>query len=525
MATLFDEISARIKGLSPDDRAEFVEKLAPLKEKMRFVPLPGPQTEAYLSEADILLYGGQAGSGKTGLLIGLSSQEHASSIIFRRESSQTDGLEKFGREVIADSARFNGTDKEWSWTDGRSLKLAGMQLPGDWNKHAGRERDFLGFDEAGEFLRIQVSSLIAWLRGPTGQRCRVVLASNPPRSADGYWMKEWFAPWLDLQFPNPAQSGELRWAVLIDGSPQWVEGPGEYEVSGDTYTALSFTFIRAALEDNPYRNTPEYRARLQSLEEPLRSQLLRGDFEAGMEDGANQCIPTEWVKLAMDRWTPQHPVGIPMCAIGVDVAQGGTDQTTIAKRYDGWFAPLEAIPGAETPSGAEVAGKVLARRLDDAKVIIDVGGGWGADALKHLTRNGVDAVAYMGVVDSQLRDKTNQLKMFNVRTAAYWRFREALDPYQPGGSPIRLPPDRELLADLTSVTYEVVSGKGGMCIKLEAKDKLVKRLGRSTDKGDAVIQSWWAGPKAVTDAAEWRKDQAGLPHGRMPQVIMRKPKR
>lgn len=537
MATLLDDILARVSNLPDDARQELVEQVAPLREKMRFIPLPGPQTEAYLSEADILLYGGQAGGGKSYLVMGLASQEHTSAIVFRRESAQTDGLEKAGKEIIGDSARYNGTDKEWTWgTCLRSVKLAGMQLAEDWMKHAGRERDLIAFDEAGEFLRRQVSSMLAWLRGPTGQRCRLVLASNPPRSADGYWLKEWFAPWLDIQFPNPAKPGELRWALMIDGSPQWVEGPGEYEVEGDTYTALSLTFIPASLEDNPYRNTPEYRAKLQSLEEPLRSQLLKGDFEAGMEDGANQCIPTEWVKLAMDRWIPQHPVGIPMCAIGVDVAQGGTDKTVIAQRYDGWFAPLESVPGVETPSGAEVAGKVLARRLDDAKVIVDVGGGWGADALRHLTKNGVDAVGYMGVVDSQLRDRTNQLRLWNIRTAAYWRFREALDPYQQGGSPIALPPDRELLADLTAPSYETVLGKGGMCIKLEPKagrigpdgkvtGGLIARLGRSPDKGDAVVMCWWSGPKAVTDAQQWRESRPRTMGGRMPQVVMKKPRR
>jgi hypothetical protein len=81
--------------------------------------------------------------------MGLASQEHTRSIIFRRESSQTDGLEEAGKQIIGESAKFNGTDKEWVWgTAGRSLKLAGMKEPGDWNKHAGRERDLIGFDEA-----------------------------------------------------------------------------------------------------------------------------------------------------------------------------------------------------------------------------------------------------------------------------------------------------------------------------------------------------------------------------------------
>lgn len=524
--SLLDEVAAKIGSLTPDQKRDLVEKVAPLKAKMRFVPLPGPQTAAYLSEADILLYGGQAGGGKSYLLMGLASQEHTSSIIFRRESSQTDGLETAGKQIIGASASFNGTDKEWSWANGRMVKLAGMKEPGDWNKHAGRERDLFGFDEAGEFLVVQVASLIAWLRAEEGRRCRVILASNPPRSSDGYWMTEWFAPWLDPNHPRKAAPGELRYAVLVDSMPVWVDGPEEVDIrdNGEMVKPLSFTFIPAALADNPHRNTPEYRARLHSLPEPLRSQLLYGDFAAGKTDAHNQAIPSDWVKQAQRRWKPQAPVGVPMCAIGTDVAQGGIDNSVLAPRYDGWFAPLIVVPGAETPSGAEVAGKVLAHRRDNAKVIVDLGGGWGGDALAHLVGNDIDAIGYMGVKVSTKRTRDQQLKFFNVRTEAYWRFREALDPSQDGGSPIALPDmDKELEADLTAPTFETVSLKGGMAIKLEDKKALVKRIGRSPDRGDAVVMSWWAGPKAATDLKQWEeqgKYRRGGAGGRVPVVKM-----
>lgn len=498
------EIIDALSALPEKARAEVVREAMTATKDMRFVPLPGPQTDAYLSDADVLLYGGSAGSGKSFLTVGLASQEHTRSIIFRRESSQTDGLQEAGRQIIGDSARFNGTDLEWSWPDGRSVKLAGMQLAGDWNKHAGRERDLMAFDEAGEFLEVQISSLMAWNRGPEGQRCRILFASNPPRSADGYWMVQWFAPWLDKQFPKPAAPGELRYAVMVKGKPQWVDGPGVHMVEGEPYTALSFTFIPASLKDNPFRDTPEYRARLQSLPEPLRSQLLYGMFDAGQEDDPWQAIPTAWVQAAMNRHTGVPPVGVPMCAIGVDVAQGGSDQTTLAIRHDGWFAPLIAIPGAETPHGTDVAGKVLSKRRDNAKVIIDIGGGWGGDAYAHLIANQVDAESYMGVKESRRRTEDNQLTFWNIRSEAYWRLREALNPDRPEGSPITLPNDKELLADLTAPTYSVE--RGG--IKLEAKDKLVKRIGRSPDKGDAVVMAWFSGPKMASHYQQWKARSA-----------------
>lgn len=521
---MLDDILQRLGALSPKDKASIVAEAMHATSSMRFVPLPGPQTEAYLSKADVLLYGGQAGGGKTGLLVGLA-QEHENSIIFRRETSQTDGLERFGKEVFGTEG-FNGSDLEWSWENGRSLKLAGMKEPDSWMKHAGRARQYMGFDEAGEFLVQQIASLLAWLRGKPGQRCRMVLASNPPRTADGAWMFDWFAPWLEPNFPDRAKPGELRWAFLDPDRmlPEWVPAgttrPGEKP--GELEHPISFTFIPAQLSDNPYNDTPEYRAKLNALPEPLRSQLKKGLFALGGDDDEWQMIPTAWIKAAMDRWTPEVPDGVPMNALGCDVAQGGSDDTTLAPRHDGWFPPIKKIPGTQTPGGAEVAGEIIKVRKHNCVVILDVGGGWGADALNHLRTNGFDhrdVVPYMGVKESHRRSRDNIFHFVNVRSQALWQFREALDPDQDGGSPIALHPDNELLADLAAPRYEIVNRTGhGQFIKAESKESVVERLGRSTNKGDAVIMSWFAGDRHVVRVQPRSREQGGRARGNGIQV-------
>lgn len=513
------EVLATLEALPEDAKKAVIEEALAGTKGMRFVPLPGPQTEAYLSPADVLLFGGQAGGGKSFLLVGLASQEHQRAIIFRREASQTDGLVESGRQIIGDTARFNGSEAgEWNWPDGRTLKLAGMKEAGDWNKHAGRERDFIGFDEAGEFLEEQIASLLAWNRGPKGQRCRVVLASNPPRTADGAWMFEWFAPWLDPEHPAPAKPGELRYAVMIAGKPQWQAGPEEVMIDGEQYKPLSFTFIPSALKDNPYRDTPEYRAKLNSLPEPLRSQLLKGLFQISGEDNPWQLIPTNWVQAAMARWTERPPDGVPMCAMGVDVAQGGADNTVIACRYDGWYAPLVKVPGTATPGGTDVAGLVIAKRRDSATAVVDIGGGWGGDAYAHLRANGVEAIGYLGVKDTPRRTKDQKLGFFNTRAEAYWRFREALDPDQEGGSTIALPKDTELLAELCCPTFDVTS-RGIKALPKDSPtgDSVKKRLGRSPDKADAVVMAWFAGPKAADSYQFWKDGSRGRS---TPKVIL-----
>ena len=95
-------------------------------------------------------------------------------------------------------------------------------------------------------------------------------------------------------------------------------------------------------------------------------------------------------------------------------------------------------------------------------------------------------------------------------------FREALDPGQPGGSPVALPPDPKLLADLTAPTFEPTPNG----IKAEPKEKVCERLGRSTDRGDAVVMSWFHGPRHSTHAEDWIDLRMKKKSTRNPQVVL-----
>jgi len=521
--SLLDDLIERVKSKPPAQRQRIAEEVHRATQHMALVPNPGPQTDAYLSEADILLFGGQAGVGKSILMLGWGLNEADVSIIFRRELTQTDGLEADGKKILAtlsETKGWNGSDHEWTRPDGRTLKLAGMREADSWMAHAGRERDFMGYDEAGEFLEEQIGSLFAWLRAPPGKRTRMILASNPPRTADGYWLLDWFGPWIDDEHPlYPTPPGELLWAIYIaknlktePGKILWVDAPGEYEIEGETYTARSYTFIPAHLEDNPYRNTPEYRAQLQNLPEPLRSQLLKGDWKAGLIDNAYQVIPSSWVRAAQQRWQKTEgkpPEDIPMCAIGVDPSGGGEDDMVMAPRHDSWFAQLIKIPGKDLPKerlSTHAAGLVIKERRDGAVPVIDMGGGYGGGIYNHLVDNEIECIAYRGAAGTTRRSIDKKFGFTNTRSAAYWGFREALDPDQPGGSAIALPPDKRLTAGLCAPTYQITTHG----IKIEAKSKheggekgVIERLGWSPNEADAVVISWWAGPRMATHAGDW----------------------
>ena len=242
------------------------------------------------------------------------------------------------------------------------------------------------FDEVVQFLERQVRFLMGWVRSTDPkERCRVVMTSNPPMSAQGQWIVSMFRPWLDKTHPNPAKPGELRWYVTDqDGKDKEVDGPEPVVMDdGKINRPLSRTFIPGRLSDNPDLARTDYQAKLDALPEPIRSAVRDGNFMAAREDHQRQTIPTEWIREAQARWTPKPPLGIPMCAIGVDVAAGGADDTVLAIRHDAWFAPLIAVPGRQTPTGSSIAGLVMAKRRDQALVILDMGGGFGGGAFER----------------------------------------------------------------------------------------------------------------------------------------------
>jgi hypothetical protein len=520
-----DDIIARVAKLPPADQAALYKDAHASTAKMKWVPNPGPQTEAYFSKADVLLYGGEPGGGKSQLILGLAHNEHKRSLIMRRQYGDLDRIIEDCLKIHGSRDGFNGSPPpKLRISDKQIIDFAAAHRVGDEQGQMGKGRDLLGIDEATHFAKSQIRFLMGWNRSDDpNQRVRTVLATNPPLSAEGLWVIEMFAPWLDPTYADPAKPGELRYVVSDDdGNDKWVPGPGEYEVmvagKPKMVRATSRTYIPASVKDNPYYVASGYEQQLDAMPEPYRS-LLMGGFRTAFKDQPNQIIPTKWVELAQQRWKPQPPSGVPMCSIGVDASGGGEDPMVLAPRYDGWFAELIEVPGKDIPmdrAGAHCAGIVISHRRDQALVVLDMGGGYGGPMYEHLRGNEVEVKAYKGAETSTRRTNDGKLKFTNKRTAALWLFREALDPGQPGGSPIALPPRPRLMSDLTAPTFEVTPNG----IKAEPKDRVMERLGRSTNEGDAVVMSWHYGPTKLTAAADWM-DLTQTKHGlrKMPQIV------
>jgi hypothetical protein len=435
-----------------------------------------------MSEADILLYGGAAGGGKTDLLLGLARFEHHRSIIFRHVFPSLRGIIDRSRQMYAIGGDFNESLHRWRFKDGRQIEFASLQYEKDAANFQGQAQDLHGFDEITEFSETQFRFVIGWNRTTRkGQRCRVICTGNPPTSQDGAWVLEFWGPWLKENHPNPAQPGELRWFTTIAGRDVEMPNGDPVEIDGEMVKPMSRTFIPARVQDNPALIGTNYLANLQALPEPMRSKMLYGDFRAGTEDSQSQVLPTEWVKAAQDRWTEDGHIGNAMSALGVDVARGGKDKTVITPRHGNWFGPAWSYPGKATPDGPAVAALVLEHHQPGAVVNVDIIGVGGSvyDFLKDC--DGLEVRAINGASATKGKDKSEMLGFYNLRAENWWKLREDLDPSS--GQDIAIPPDPELRSDLCAPTWKLTT-RG---ILVEAKEDIIARIGRSPDRGDSLV--------------------------------------
>lgn len=480
------ELMDLVDMLDDDEKAELDQVLAELTPI--WVPLPGPQTLAYESEADVLFYGGAAGGGKTDLVIGTALTNHSRAIIFRRVGTELQAIIDRLTELLGTSDGFNSKLNIWRLAD-RQIEFGAVPNLGDEKKYQGRPHDLKVFDEITSFLESQFRFLITWLRTTRkGQRCRVICTGNPPVDAQGEWVINYWGPWLNPDHPNPAKPGELRWFIVdADGKDIEVPDGTPMKRDGRTIKPQSRTFIPSKVQDNPFLMETGYEATLQALPEPLRSQMLDGQFGAGKDDNPFQVIPTAWVKAAQDRWKETDRKG-PMDALGEDIARGGKCETVLSRRHGHWYDKLLCYPGTATPDGASSASVAIAAVRDGAPIQVDVVG-CGTSPFDHLKTAGVHVVGINGAAASFGTDKSGKLKFYNIRAELWWKFREALDPTSP--DPIALPPGQDIRADLCAPTWKLKNGK----ILIESKDDLIKRIGRSPDKGDAIIYASLETPK------------------------------
>jgi hypothetical protein len=476
-----DMIEQYLHSLLPSEKS-YLDRVQ--NKAARWIPQSEPQWLALLSRADELFYGGAAGGGKSSLLIGLAAElaEHAA--IFRRVYPNLKEIIQQAREVIKDTGKENKSEHSWELENNRTLEFGAVQYEDNKKDWQGRPHDHKLFDELPEFTETQYVFICGWNRSKNpNQRVRIVATGNPPIDEAGNWIIKRWGAWLDPKHPNPAKPGELRWYATIDGEEKEFLTGDPIITENETVYPLSRTFIPARLDDNPFLSGDNrYRSILQSLPEPLRSQMLYGDFQASSMADPWQIIPTEWVLEAQRRWLECDKPDVPLTAVGIDPARGGRDNMSLSKRYDNWFDEISFWPGALVKDGPTAAALVKNDLGDIDPLIMNIDiGGIGSSAYDSLRPMYKNLYAVNAASSSEYRDKSGKLKMRNLRAEYYWRMRDALDPN--GGDNICLPPGNEIVADLCSAKYKLTTSG----VLVEEKEEIKKRIGRSPDKGESIL--------------------------------------
>ena len=485
---LRQQIVSRLDEATPTVR-KYLDGL--LSGHMLWMPHPNnkPQINAYCSEADIMYFGGAAGGGKSDLLLGLGLTAHKKSIVFRREYKQLRELiDRSGDLLSGTSAKYSQTMARWSGIPGgRILEFGAVQHEKDKENFKGRPHDLICFDEVPDFTEAQFRFLMAWNRTTEpDQRCRVVCTGNPPTTPEGRWVVRYWAPWINQNHPNKAVPGELRWFAVLDGTDTEVPDGESFIFEGERIKPTSRTFIPAYLKDNPYFDNTSYRATLQGLPEPLRSQLLSGKFTLDADEQLRQVIPTAWVREAQARWRIDDSRATQVAtAVGIDPSRGGKDTTVIAPRVGTYFKTLTSYKGkivTDGPTCVSLILEVLGPKFD-GMLLVDVIG-IGSSVFDGLDDLGLNVADVNYAKSSERFDKTGTIRMRNIRAEAYWGFREALDPVD--GDNLSLPPDEELLEDLTAPRWQ----RTARGLLVEPKKDIRRRLGRSPGRGDAVVMAY-----------------------------------
>lgn len=328
------------------------------KRETTIRPQPGPQERYLACPADIVVYGGGAGGGKTWAIL-LDALRFAAiqpvtdfgAVIFRRTSPQITaqgGMWDASFQIYPlVGGKPNLTRLEWNWPQLHTrIRFSHMQYESDRFDWQGSEIPFIGFDELTHFEESQFFFLLSRNRSTCGVKPRIRATTNPDPDS---WVKRFLAPWVDDTFPQPADSGEIRRFIRDNGQMRWM-------AKGESHPdSKSVTFIAASVYDNRklLEVNPEYLANLKALPLIDRMRMLEGDWNIRAE---GNLFKRHWFKLI-----PTPPAELNDCVRFWDCAateatgKNDPDYTAGVKIgvRQGKYVVLDAIFLRESPAVVE----------------------------------------------------------------------------------------------------------------------------------------------------------------------------
>lgn len=276
-------------------------------------PQAGPQESFLSTPADIAIYGGAAGGGKTWALL-LEPLRHISNkefgaVIFRRTTPQIRNEGGLWDESSSLYPHVGGDPKEhtleWKFKSGATVSFSHLEHEKNVHDWQGSQIPLICFDELTHFTARQFWYMLSRNRSMCGVRPYVRATCNPdPDSFVADLIKWWIDQ--DTGYAIPERSGVIRYFVRINNELHWADKPDELRESyPDAGEPKSMTFIAASIEDNRalLDADPGYMANLNALPLVERERLKRGNWKI-RDETASIYKPKWWQKWPADKPLP-----------------------------------------------------------------------------------------------------------------------------------------------------------------------------------------------------------------------------
>lgn len=282
-------IQKQIDAVSVALSIKIKERMA--EQELIFQPQPGPQEVFLSTDADIAMYGGAAGGGKTYALL-LENLRHVGnprfgSVIFRRETPQitnTGGLWDNAMELypLRGATPSSSPHHVMRFPSGARVEFKHLQHEKNVLDYQGAQIPLICFDELTHFTRKQFFYLLSRNRSTCGVKPYIRATTNPDSDS---WVAEFIAWWIDQKtgYPIPERSGVVRYFVVVDDVPRWGDDrdalAAEFKMKPEL--VKSFTFIASSVYDNRIllEKDPSYLANLNALNLVEKERLLRGNWK------------------------------------------------------------------------------------------------------------------------------------------------------------------------------------------------------------------------------------------------------
>lgn len=271
---------------------------------MNIGPQPGPQTTFLTTQADIAIYGGSAGGGKTYALL-LEVLRHIDNpnfgaVIFRRNSVQVRNQGGLWHESLGLYTRFGAHPREafleWRFPSGMRVKFAHLEHEKTVYEWQGAQIPLVAYDELCHFSANQFFYMLSRNRSTSGVPGYIRATCNPDCDSFVRDLIDW---WIGPEgFPITERSGQVRWFIRREDTLLWGNSRQELiDEHGPEELPKSLTFIEAKITDNKIlmQKDPSYLSNLKSLSRVERMRLLGGNWN--VRESGGMLFQREWFEV------------------------------------------------------------------------------------------------------------------------------------------------------------------------------------------------------------------------------------